>query len=389
MTSYYCDCGTSLYTGQNCETGYISVGDLPPVNVGDQISIPISGTPDNSVSVTVTVSSSAVNVSQTQYTFDSNNPSSSIQLSISTPGIYSINYALSGEDADSYDTPDPSILIVVDPNYEHIDNDYFLKNQVEVGELVEGCCSPGVQYQCPGGVVNTVSFSSSCAWDNLGPSEFSTPGVVFAKGDDIKIPVSITGAHLMMSEDSYDGFVLPDLSEECRVCDNTDPVNCNYFDFTANDYLDLLKTRALETTYLKAIDGLLPSWMTITIDHIEITGQTAFGVDDFTSYLTTGENIYEIPGCESLDLEPDSLFAVLSQDKNITVDIDGTAIKYMPSDSEGPVCFAVNLCKGSNSPVHITVPTQAVEYITSYDAIQVHVYVIYMYMYGIYCGVVT
>lgn len=373
MTSYYCDCGDALYTGQNCETGYMLIGTLPPVNVGDQISIPISATPDNSVTVTVTVSSSAANVSQSQFTFDSNNPSSSIGLSVSEPGIYSISYSLSGEDADNYDTPDPSILIVVDPEYQHVENDYFLKNQVEIGELAEGCCSPGVQYQCPGGVVDTVSFSSSCAWDNLGPSEFSTPGVVFAKGSDIKIPVSITGAHLMMSEDSYDGFVLPDLSEQCRQCDNTDPA-CKYFDFTANDYLDLLRTRALETTYLKAIDGLLPSWMTLTIEHIEITGETAFGVDDFTSYLTTGENIYEIPGCESLDLEPDSLFAVLSQDKNITVDIDGTSIKYTPSDAEGPVCFAVNLCKGSNSPVHITVPQQALDFITSYDAIQVCTY---------------
>ncbi len=372
MTSYYCDCGDTLFSGQNCETGVIYIDDLPIINIGDTINIPIvTATPDSSVSLTITVSSDAVNVSQTWFTFDSDNPSSSFDISAAVPGIYSISYTLSGEDADIYETPATSILLAIDPSLEHVDNDYFLQTGNEPGTLSEGCCSPGIQYQCPGGVVNTVSFSSNCAWDNIGETEFSTTGIVFAKGDGLSIPISLTGVHMTSSEDNYGGFVLPDLSNECRVCDNLDET-CHYFDFTANDYIDLLKSRSLETTYLNAIKPLLPNWITVMVSDLVLNGQEKFGVDDFTSYLTTGKNIYEIPGCESLDLEPDSLFAVLSQDKNITLAVDDVSMSYVPTDeNDDPVCFAVNLCQGSVSPVHITVPTKARDYITSYDAINV------------------
>ena len=370
MTSYYCDCGTSLYTGLNCEIGFISIGELPVLNIGDTFTVPIAGTPDNSITLSISTSSQDVNISQTSFTFDSDNPSSSFDISVSTPGVYSISYDLSGEDADSYEVPPASLLIVVDPDEQHVENDYYLKTGNPVGILSEGCCSPGTQYQCPGGVVNTVSFSSNCAWDNLGAPEYSTTGVVFAKGDGLDIPISLTGAHMTLSEDMYSGFVLPDLSNECRVCDDLDP-SCHYFDFTANDYLDLLRTRALETTYLKAIDELMPNWITVTVEELDLANQMAFGVNDFTSYLTTGENIYQIPGCESLDLEPDSLFAVLSQDKNISVEIDGVSMKYTPAEGDDPVCFAVNLCKGTESPVHVTIPTKALDFVTSYEAIQV------------------
>ena len=370
MTSYYCDCGDALFTGLNCQTGIISIGEIPILNVGDVISLPISGTPDSSVTVSVTVSSTAVNISQTSFTFDSSNPSSSFTISAPTPGIYSVSYSLSGDDAENYDTPPTSIMIVKDPEEPHVANDYFLKTGNPVGILSEGCCSPGTQYQCPGGVVNTVSFSSNCAWDNLGPTEFSTRGVVFAKGSGLNIPISLTGVSMTLSENSYDGFVLPNLSEECRVCDNLDP-NCHYFDFKPNDYIDILSSQALETTYLKAIDGLMPDWITVTVETLDLTGTVAFGVDDFTSYLTTGENIYQIPGCETLDLEPDSLFAVLSHDKNISVEIDGTTMKYTPGTDDDPICFAVNLCKGTDSPVHITIPSAGQDFISSYEEIKV------------------
>ena len=372
MNTYFCDCGDSLYTGLNCQTGVLSIGELPIMTVGETISIPIAGTPDNSVTLTVTVSSPDVNISQTSFTFDSDNPTGSLDISVTTPGVYSLSYDVTGEDADNYETPPTSVLIVIDPDVQHVENDYFLKTGNPVGILAEGCCSPGVQYQCPGGVVNAVSFSSNCAWDNLGASEFSTRGVVFVNGAGISIPISLMGVNLMLSEDSYNGYVVPDLGNaECRVCDNLDP-SCNYFDFKPNDYLDLLRTRALETTYLKAIEDLLPSWLSISVQDLDLTGdRISFGIDDFTSYLTTGDNIYQIPGCESLDLEPDSLFAVLRQDENITVQVDGMSMKYSANDDDDPVCIAVNLCRGTESPVHVTLPAKAREFINSYDAIQV------------------
>ena len=371
MTSYYCSCGDTLFTGLNCQIGIISIGDIPIINVGDKFTVPVAGTPDSSVTLTITVSSSDVNISQTWFTFNSDNPSSSFNISASGPGFFSISYSLSGDDAENYQTPDTSIVIVVDPAVQHVENDYFLQTNKPPGILSEGCCSPGTQYQCPGGVVNTVSFSSNCAWDNLGASEFSTTGVVFAKGDGLDIPISLTGVRMTFSEDSYDGFVLPNLADECRVCDNLDPT-CHYYDFKPNDYVDLIRTRALEKTYFSVIDSLLPDWINIMVNELELTGKEAFGIDDFVSYLTTGENIYQIPGCELLDLEPDSLFAVLSQDKNVSLQIDGVSMSYQPvEDTDDPICFAVNLCKGSNSPVHITVPTKAQNFITSYDAINV------------------
>lgn len=327
----------------------------------------MSAKPDTELILNIASSSPSLAISNSRIIFNSSHQSETFQVSSAVPGIYTLTYTLTGQDADKYMTPRPSIVIISNQDSTHVDNQYFTLTNQPVGQLSQGCCSPGGQiYQCPYSS-NTVTFSSTCSWAVEEPGVHETQGIVYASGNGISMPFSIIGVEL-----SIQGFnissTLPDDGGTCTQCGGTDP-SCYFYDFTADDIIDMLETNSLARSYLSGAENIIPNWIGFILDNTINTTNRRFSSQDYSTFVTTGANAYLISGCSTLDLDPDGLYSILSYTGTVSATVGGTAKSY---NSETPVCFAVDLCKGTDSPIHVSIPSEAQELIITFDQFQVH-----------------
>lgn len=357
-TKYYCNCAGTYYAGLDCDVGYVDIPGLPIISTGTIYSFVISARPENHIILSVSSSSPAMAVSDTTLIFNSTHQSHTITISSTVTGTYTLSYSLSGADAAKYEAPKSSLVIFYNSNSSPNPPDPF----------TAGCCSPGGQvYQCPYSL-NTVTFKSTCTWDVEEAGTHETQGIVFASGNGISLPFSIAGIELTIS--GYDvSYILPDDDGTCGNCGGNDP-SCYHYTPTAEDIVDMLAKNTIAKTYLNEASNLLPTWITFSVGNINTQNKT-FSLEDYTSFITTGSNAYLIPGCSSLDLNPDGLYSVFSYRDTIAGTISGAANTYTPGSNSGPVCFAINLCEGSDSSVHISIPSGTQEIIKSLSQFQV------------------
>ena len=82
------------------------------------------------------------------------------------------------------------------------------------------------------------------------------------------------------------------------------------------------------------------------------------------------ENVSTIDGCSSLSDLQGSIYSVLRHDKTLSIKLDETQYDYIEkSDTvnpDDPMCFAVNLCDGLNSPVHMQISQQMNDILVSH-----------------------
>ena len=339
----------------------------------------MSAKPDHEVILNIKASSPSIAISSSQIVFNSSHQSESFQVFSSVSGIYTLTYSLSGEDADKYETPRPSLIVINNPDSSHNENQYFTLHNKPVGQLSSGCCTPGGQiYQCPYST-NTVTFSSTCSWSVEEPGVHETQGVVYASGNGISMPFSIAGVELTLKGLNI-SYILPDDGGTCTQCNANNP-SCTFYDITADDIIDMLETNSLARSYLSGADSIIPSWISFLIeDNINVTNRL-FSVRDYTTSITTGANAYLVSGCSSLDLEPDGLYSILSYSDTVSVTVNSVSESY---NSYTPVCFAVNLCEGTDSPIHVSIPSEAQNLILSFSQFQVHPLALYTSYYDLY-----
>ena len=152
-------------------------------------------------------------------------------------------------------------------------------------------------------------------------------------------------------------------SSTCTPCDanrnNTaDPTRplpqeyekCYYYNFTIVDLEDLLTSHSLVTTYLNRIGSILPSWIRIAT----IRGQNLnVNIDDYATSLVSSTDLSGITGCEDFIADEPGLYSVLRYKRPLASFISGQPLFYFPTLIDAPLCFAVNLCKGTSSPVSL------------------------------------
>ena len=339
-------------------------------------SLVISANPDSELIISIS-GGETISISPSRIKFTSLITTATFNITAMVAGYYSIRYQLSGRNAGKFVVPEDTAVIVEASVPSRMRNQYVETLGLNFPGLVfDSCCvPPNFAFQCSSSnVSNRVEFRSACSWTATENSR-TTAGVVFAENQGFRLPISIAGVEI----DSSYRARLPQSSligcTPCRDvrpnCCPSDKPNCNRqmnrnnvptcycYNFTIADTLDFLKTLTLAFTYISNIRDLLPSWFQlIQISPIASNfDEGGFSQYEYTTELVSAENIPQLSNCEMIKPDALGLYAVMRYGRAIIVRIDRQQLIYRDSniqpDHENPMCFAVNLCNGSESPVFI------------------------------------
>ena len=241
---------------------------------------------------------------------------------------------------------------------------YFEQFNLTRGLLQPSCCSADdhVTLSCPGGSTRTISLLSPCQWSTTNVKVTRANGAVFAKSGILSLPTSVSG--LKYREKRNRDYInnLRTSPSECKVCsecNNPDP-KCYCYVHTQQDTAKFLQARALAFTYISQIKSLLPSWLELLVDlqmSLESSGSTKNGL--FAPITRPSEPVSSFEGCDKLTNLDGSRYSVLRYDKTLSAVIDGQRYDYRESTETGTtgdvMCFAVDLCHESESPVHMQI----------------------------------
>ena len=240
---------------------------------------------------------------------------------------------------------------------------YFERFNLTRGLLQPSCCSADdhVTLSCPGGSTQTISLLSPCQWSTTNVGVTRTTGAVFAKSGNLSLPTSLFGLRYREIRDTPYTNDLRAFPSECEVCSecNTDP-SCYCYINTQQDTAVFLEARALAFTYISQIQILLPPWLELLVDlQMSLESIASTKNDLFAPVTRPSEQVSSFEGCDKLTILEVSRYSVLRYDKTLSAVIDGQRYDYRESTETGTtgdvMCFAVDLCRESESPVHMQI----------------------------------
>ena len=287
-------------------------------------------------------------------------PSKLFHLKANKEGIYTISYSLRGVNRDVFEVPELTRVIVV--------NNLESGSVGTVNILTPGCHSAGgLIYQCPYSA-NTVSFTSSCSWQSEVNGDQITDGVVFASSDGLTLPVSIAGAKLTGLLTGNIGNNLPFTKHPCHNFTNLyyGNQNCSSYNFSASDMVYILSRQLLQLSFLEYIDTILPNWLSLSVNPLNLSTMASFSFDDYSTILTTNQTV---SSCENLQLVPNRLHSVI-RFTDLKIQIFDSQYKYESAKNDS-ICIAVNLCYGKNSPVYFSLPPNSETFIRQFKMFEV------------------
>ena len=316
-------------------------------------------------------------ISPREFQFTPVNKSATFAVKGTAAGYFTIQYRLSGQDARNFLPPVDSLVLVSETVSDGDATNYFEELGIVTGLLQESCCMPSdISFQCPmSSLSNRITFKSACDWIPKPGTTQSTSGVVFVANDNFRLPLSIAGIDVHSSSVVGTGIVPRfELSQDpvrgCRACreDENNP-ECYHYSFTTRDTQLFLQHRSLAFTYLERVRPFLfPAWLDIFIDQEVMGPINVFEPYETTTELVEPEDVPLLNGCQNLevDLSSQTLYSVLRYGRTISALIDGENVTYIEPQSTSfpgasdPICFAVDLCQGQSSPIHIDLsgPTQ-------------------------------
>ena len=257
----------------------------------------------------------------------------------------------------SYEPQQRSVLVTGITQQEESYFDQF--NSVR-GLLKPGCCSADVTMTCPGESTQTVSLLSPCQWKTNNAEVTRADGLVFARGTTLSLPTSLSGLRYREVEgEMYLNELKQGVAEcnTCNECTGNSNSSCYCYTHTTIYTLEFLQTRALALTYISQIDKLLPSWLKLFID-LDMTQESSEAAtnDAFAPVTHLTEPVSSVEGCYKLTGLVGSRFSVLRYGKTLSAVIDNQRYDYEEtSTAEDVMCFTVDLCHESDSPVHMQI----------------------------------
>ena len=365
-SSYTCDCNGTRYTGINCEIGIIETPVCPPLIHLQPKMFTLYANPDFELTVRLR-SGVGLFVNPNTIHFSPTRTSANIFITGAMAGVFTISYEIGGKSSSQFQQPEPSTLIVQQTN--PISPSYFTSRGLEPGMLESGSCeyATPLDYICPN-ENDQISFSSTCRWHGN-----VSPGLIFSTYRDLNLPVAISGARISGVSTADQSRVIPltgnDFQQQCNYRFPSTRQSCNFKPSRANlvqEIQNFLRTEALGHTFLSQAGQLIPNWLQFSVN--TNTPRT----HDSTSYmidLVESDSLSEIEGCSNLFTVKDGMYSVLKYSGSLNFSVNSSLRIFTPQGS--PVCFAVNLCEGLNSPLLISIPDEAQNIVNSLLFVQI------------------
>ena len=335
----------------NCEVGVITTPVYQPLTVSIIEEFTFYANPDFELIVELITGTTGLTFEPSSIlTFSPTETSITILITGEVAGIYTISYELNGISSVQFQQPQSDTIIVqqIDPDPP----EYFTSRGLEPGMLEAGSCANAapLNYICPN-ENDQILFSSTCRWhDN------TSPGIIFSEYNGLDLPVAITGATVSNINTADPSRIIPLMGDDFLLqCNSSSQPNC---DFKPSDHVNeienFLMTEALGFTFLRQAEQLIPGWLTLLVD--TSTPRT----HDSASYmidLVESDYLSEIEECTNLFKVEDGMYSILRYSGSMNFSANSSLSNFIPQGS--PVCFAVNLCEGLNSPLSITIPDEA------------------------------
>ena len=359
---FICDCSGTNYTGPTCDIGIIRIPPIPTLTKDQSQSITVS----TDLDLRGMIAKILVQVNGgpgPRITFQESRKTQTFSLTPTEVGVIKITYKKSPQFA--IQPPESTVFVRDETEQNNPPNFYFRTLQLRVGQLKESCCTPeDLQLECPEST-QQITLKASCQWMTEN-SIHVAPGVIFAEGNGVSLPASLSGYQI----DTNSGILsqLGPISgcTQCTssqiLCQQQPPFDndCYCYRFSVSDTQDFLNARALSLTYLQRLQALLPTWLKVQVDLRYAVPTTQFSDFDYFALLVHSySDIPSIRGCNMISATSSGMYSILRHDKTISTEIDGLTYVYREGNNAGsdesPMCFAVNLCEGINSPVFMQV----------------------------------
>ena len=240
---------------------------------------------------------------------------------------------------------------------------YFQQLGLPRGQLQASCCTADshVMLSCPGSSTETISLLSPCQWSTTTRADITRSlGSVFARSKTLTLPTSISGLRYRNVPGQKYQNSIRNSGDECVSCRECENSGCSCYTHTPQNTLEFLQTRALGFTYIAEIQKLLPSWLEMHVDlDLAMDSSPFTNYDLFAPLTRSTEEVSSIEGCGKLTGLMGSVFSVLRYDKTLSAAIDGERYTYSETGGgegmENTMCFAVDMCQGLQSPVHMQI----------------------------------
>ena len=366
---FSCACNGTGYVGPTCGKPVVYLEYIPPITDGTDIPVTITtmAKRKNDSIIKVTVKGPGGLDEVVKINFHKNE----IRDETIVPGkVGIVTVSLSNEDF-KYE-PKQRIVFVSEGNPN---TSYFQELDLPSGQLKPSCCTPDIgklEITCPAST-QTVSLKSTCQWTTTRVGVTRSPGVVFAEGSSVALPTSISGLRYRNNEkQKYTNSLIAGERQcrSCEACEKDPDGRCYCYHFTLADTQDLLHARALAFTYIGEIQKLLPSWLQMSVN-VDFASQSSplTEYDSFAPITRHTDSVSSIAGCSTLTDLSGGIYSVLRHDKTLSITIDGTQYDYRENgdnvNPEDPMCFAVDLCDGLSSPVHVQISQQVNDILVS------------------------
>ena len=361
---FSCVCDGTGYGGPTCKQAIINLEPILDISDPNFIPVTVSTTADLQIPVKFKVKLSGPNMHKEQEPVllkQSDKKDDLILLGVT--GLLTVKI---DEEFDHILFRPKQRTIFVSANTGSQNSSFFTKFNLQRGQLMPSCCTPNdaLSITCPGTTQEKIVLKSACEWDETNKEVHRSVGVVFAEGSTLSLPTSIAGFRYrvkMKEDDIINTFTS---ARSCTPCDAVEPncmqesTECYCYNFTILDTQDFLKSRALAFTYLKEIQRLLPSWLHIAVNLTFSQSSHISKFDYFAPITRYIDAVSSVEGCQKLNSLTKSIYSVLRHDKTISATIDGIQYDYRENSDTGntgddPMCFAVSLCQGEDSPVHM------------------------------------
>ena len=368
-SDFSCVCNGSAtgYTGPTCGAVIVHFPPIPPVTDGLEIHITLfTDVEDFNERVPVTIS--RPNSDAQRQVLHVRSGEITEEIIQGTIGI--VRFTLPENTATVTYEPRERTVLVTGVTQQETES-YFDQFNLTRGLLRPGCCDAGLQLSCPGSSTQTVSLLSPCQWSTTNSEVTRTTGHVFARSTRLSIPTSLSGLRYREVEGRpylYD--VRQDISEcrACNECNGNNTSSCYCYTHTPLDTQDFLQARALAFTYISQIETLLPSWLELFVV-LDMTKESSI-TPTFAPITRLTEPVSSVEGCYKLTGLVGSRFSVLRYGKTLSANIDGQRYNYEEtSNAEDVMCFAVDLCHESDSPVHMQI-SQPINHIVVTEYLQ-------------------